>query len=514
MGLLIAASLWIASVLVLVAGHILQKQWPASELLPLAGDSSLLLLITLAVGVYIQVVNPGTLRENSRLLALALICLIPLLIAGGLVYFAESGVLLTMETTVFLLPFALPTLLATILFNGNLGIAVGTWSTLVFATICDQDFTVVMIGVVTTVIASSIARKVRTRSKVVKKGMVIGVAQIACVFAAMAMQEVPQDLSATIHQAGACILSGTLSALAALLILPAFEAAFNITTDITLLELSDLGHPLLQRLAIEAPGTYHHSLVVSNLASAAADAIGANSLLTRVCSYFHDIGKLTKPEFFAENQIRRPNPHDDLPPSMSTLIITAHVKEGLSLAVLHKLPEPVVKVIREHHGTSLLSCFHHKAKAQLEFELGQGQSSGGSQPKLNEGDFRYGGPQPSSRESAIIAIADSVEAASRSLDKVTPSSIRSIVDDIVLKRVRDGQLDRSPITFSELVEVKKALVFTLTNMLHGRVPYPTDNEDTGNQQTKDGPPGNPADQEADEASDKRRQQTESGQEMG
>jgi putative nucleotidyltransferase with HDIG domain len=514
-GLLIAASLWLASVLVLVIGHILQKQWPANQLLLLAGDSSLLLVSLLAVGIYMQIVRPDILKQNSRLLALALICLIPLVIGRGLIYFAESGVLLPLGTTIFLLPFALPPLLATILFGGSLGIAVGTWSTLAFAIMSGRSFTVVMAGVITTVVTSSIARNVRTRSKVVRKGMIIGVAQIACVFAATALKDMPLDITVVIHQAGACVLSGVLSAIAALLILPAFEAMFHITTDITLLELSDLGHPLLQRLAIEAPGTYHHSLVVSNLARAAADAIGANSLLARVCSYFHDIGKLTKPEFFAENQIRRINPHDDLPPSMSTLIITAHVKEGLSLAVLHKLPEPVVQVIREHHGTSLLSCFHHKAKSQLEFELGQGQSGSGVSPqKLIEGDFRYTGPRPTSRESAIICIADAVEAASRSLEKVTPANIRGMVDDIVLQRIEDGQLDGSSITFSELVEVKKALTFTLTNMLHGRVPYPTNNENSGNEQSKDSSSKDAVDQKTDGVPDKHRQQPAPRQAVG
>ena len=283
-GLLIAASLWLASVLVLVIGYILQRQWPANRLLLLAGDSSLLLVSLLAVGIYIQIVRPEILRQNSRLLALALTCLVPLVITGGLLYFAENGVLFPLETTIFLLPFALPPLLATILFDGRLGIAVGTWSTLAFAIMSGRSFTVVMAGVIATVMTSSIARNVRTRSKVVRMGMVIGVAQIACVFAATVQRDMPQDITVIIHQAGACVLSGVLSAIAALLILPAFEATFHITTNITLLELSDLGHPLLQRLAIEAPGTYHHSLVVSNLARAAADAIGANSLLARVCS--------------------------------------------------------------------------------------------------------------------------------------------------------------------------------------------------------------------------------------
>ncbi len=226
---------------------------------------------------------------------------------------------------------------------------------------------------------------------------------------------------------------------------------------------------------MEAPGTYHHSLILANLAQAAADDIGANSLLARVCAYFHDVGKLTKPDFFAENLNQRGNPHDDLPPSMSTLVITSHVKEGLSLAMMHKLPTPVKAVIQEHHGTSLVSCFHHKAKSQKESEVAGGND------RIDEGDFRYAGPRPSFKESAIICLADSVEAASRSIEKTTPGHIEQLVTAIVNSKLTDGQLDDCELSLQELTRVKRSFVFTLTNMLHGRVPYPKDDD---NQQSK------------------------------
>jgi hypothetical protein len=260
-----------------------------------------------------------------------------------------------------------------------------------------------------------------------------------------------------------------------MLLIPMMEPVFGITTDVSLLELSDMGHPLLQRLAMEAPGTYHHSLIVANLAQAAATEIGANPLLARVSSYFHDIGKLTKPEFFAENIRIRENPHDDLPPSMSTLIITSHVKEGVSLAMLHKLPETVIRVIREHHGTGLISYFHHKAKKQLEFELEKGEETGGQTP-INDSDFRYQGPKPSTPESVIVCLADAVEAASRTMQKVTPASIEGLVDDIITYRFEDNQLSDADLRLSDLTKIKRSFVFSLTNMLHGRVPYPTDED--------------------------------------
>jgi putative nucleotidyltransferase with HDIG domain len=324
----------------------------------------------------------------------------------------------------------------------------------------------------------------------------IGLTQTVFVLSGVAASWASADVTAVLNQAGACLFSGFASAVLALLILPLFEGAFKVASDISLLELSDLGHPLLQRLAIEAPGTYHHSLVVANLATGAADAIGANSLLARVCAYYHDVGKLTKPDFFTENQNRRGNPHDDLAPSMSTLVITSHVKEGLSLGMRYRLPPPIMAVIHEHHGTSLLSCFHHKARQQLEFEL----PAENGPARVSESDFRYPGPRPSSRESAIICIADAVEAASRSLEKVTPSHIEGLVKDIVQARVADGQLDDCPLSFDELSRVRKALVFSLSSMLHGRVPYPTD-ESNDKQQTESGAAQPNGDSQADGTAD-------------
>jgi len=268
-----------------------------------------------------------------------------------------------------------------------------------------------------------------------------------------------------------------------LLLLPFFQFVFGITTNLTLLDLSDLGHPLLQRLAIEAPGTYHHSLIVASLAQTAADVLGVNSLLTRVASYFHDVGKLIKPLFFTENVGTGSNPHDELTPSMSTLVITNHVKEGISLALLHKLPAPIINVIREHHGTSLLSYFYHKAKEQMGLTMDAQGNGKTEEPKIDEQAFRYGGPKPSTRESAIICLADSVEAASRSLERPSPGAIENLVNDIVNSRFEDGQLDECSLTLEELARIKESFISTMTSMLHGRVPYPK-NESRDKQQSK------------------------------
>jgi len=482
-GLVVALVLWLA-VMFGLRGKSVIDGWPKPEvILPIIGDSVYALIGLFAAGFYLNIVRPEYLRRNSRVVLLSLISLISLSLVTALLYASQTLSLIPEKVVCFLLPFAIAPLLTTILLGGKAGFAVGVWASLVSALMMNRSLPVFVAGIIVTAVASQAARFVRTRTKIIKAGVIVGLAEVLCVLGAKALDWADLEIMVVIHQAAACVASGAVSAVVVLLVLPVFEHVFAVTTDITLLEFSDFGHPLLQRLAIEAPGTYHHSLVVASLAQAAADAIGANSLETRVCSYFHDIGKLVKPNFFAENIHMQSNPHDDLPPSMSTLVITAHVKEGLSLALHHKLPDPVVRVIREHHGSSMLSYFHRKAKAQLEFEMGGNENPRGNGRRIDDSAFRYPGPKPATRESAIVCLADAVEAASRSLEKPTPSHIEGLVNDIVRMRLEDGQLDESALKLSELTRVKHSFVFTLTTMLHGRIPYPKD-ESKGNQPPK------------------------------
>lgn len=242
------------------------------------------------------------------------------------------------------------------------------------------------------------------------------------------------------------------------LLLPIFEAAFSLTTDVTLLELADLNRPILRKLMLEAPGTYHHSLVVGSLAEAGAAAIGANPLLARVGAYYHDIGKIDKSEYYVENQSSARNRHEKLSPTMSTLIIEAHVREGAEIARKERLPRAIVDAILEHHGTTLMSYFYQKALAR--------------DPGIQEADFRYPGPKPRSKETAVLMLADAVEAAARSLSDPTPSRIRGVVTRIVDARVEDGQLDESPITFEDLARIRESFFPILTALFHARVDYP------------------------------------------
>jgi putative nucleotidyltransferase with HDIG domain len=228
-------------------------------------------------------------------------------------------------------------------------------------------------------------------------------------------------------------------------------------------------------MTIEAPGTYHHSLVVANLAEAAAEAIGANATLCRVCSYFHDVGKLVKPEYFTENMSFERNPHDDLAPTMSALIIMSHVKEGVDLALKHKLNQPVIDIIQEHHGSSLIAYFYQRALQQQEDARAGGKIMNIREediPEVREDSFRYPGPKPQTKESAIVSLADVVEGASRSLEKPTPQKVEQLVQELIEERIADGQLDECDLTLGDLQKIRDRFRFTLMTMLHTRIAYP------------------------------------------
>jgi hypothetical protein len=278
-------------------------------------------------------------------------------------------------------------------------------------------------------------------------------------------------------QSAAAIGSGVGAALLVSAILPVVEGLFRITTSITWLELADLNHPLLKRMTIEAPGSYHHSLIVAHLAEAAAEGIGANAGMARVCSYFHDIGKLVKPEYFVENARHGRNAHEDLAPTMSALIIIAHVKEGVDLALQHGLNREIIDVIQQHHGNSVVVYFYNRAlKFQEEARKTRTDCYEEDFPEVCEESFRYPGPRPQSRECAIISLADTVESASRCLEKVTPHKIDQLVDELMLRRLMDGQLKECELTMRELQEVAESFKRTLRNMLHSRIAYPKPQE--------------------------------------
>jgi hypothetical protein len=258
------------------------------------------------------------------------------------------------------------------------------------------------------------------------------------------------------------MLSGITSAMLAALFLPILESLFGLTTDIRLLELSNLNNPILRRMALEAPGTYHHSLTVGTLAEAGAEAINANALLIRVGAYYHDIGKLKHPEYYVENQIFTINKHENLSPTMSSLILASHVKDGLAIAKELGLGPKVSQMIPQHHGTRIMTFFYQKAKEAAAEKGGE----------VNENDFRYPGPKPQFKEAAILMLADQVEAAARTLQAPNPSQISSMIQRIFQATIQDGQLIECDITLKELYEVAQAFERVITGMHHHRIEYP------------------------------------------
>jgi len=456
-----------------------QLESPYDRITKKIGSAGLLMAVLIACIGLVQILTPDVTGQESKILLLVVLSLLAILPAKGLLYLSSSLNVIPPTAVEFAVPLAMAPLLASILLGSAVAIPIGIWISFAVSVLFNNNFTILTLGFVTTAVASLSMHKVRSRSRIYRAGLFVGLAGMLYAISLGAVTQ--QSMQVVTTQSLVALGSGIVSAFLTILFIPLFEWLFHITTDITLLELSDMSNPLLQRLAMEAPGTYHHSIVVANLGEAAASRIGANSLLVRVGAYFHDIGKLAKPEFFTENMNLRDNPHDDLSPNMSTIVITSHVKEGMSLGRRHQLPKCILDAIEQHHGTGIVSFFYHRAKQQA----GQTNGSKNKGTSISEEDFRYDGPKPQSREMGILSIADSVEAAARSLEKPSPTRIEALVDEVTGKKIQDGQLDDCDLTLAELKEIKSSLVFTLANMLHVRIAYPQD-EDKSPEQTENG----------------------------
>lgn len=304
-------------------------------------------------------------------------------------------------------------------------------------------------------------QQVKHRMALLWSGLAVGGVNVAAVVAFILLNGELFQIE-TLRTVFFAFGSGIMSGFFVLAVLPLFEAVFGYTTDIKLLELANLNHPLLRELIIRAPGSYHHSMMVGSLSEAAAESVGANPLLCRVGSYYHDIGKAKNPQYFAENQKMGENPHDKLKPNMSALIIKAHVKDGLEMARQHRLPKEIQDFIAQHHGTSLIAFFYHKAKQMEDPDI----------PEVDEKDYRYPGPKPQSRETAICMLADGIEAASRALPSPSPARLKGLVQKMINKAFTDGQLDECDLTLKDLNSIAKAFTRILTGIYHHRPEYP------------------------------------------
>jgi putative nucleotidyltransferase with HDIG domain len=263
-------------------------------------------------------------------------------------------------------------------------------------------------------------------------------------------------------------------------LLPLIEKVFRIATSMTLLDYSDANQPLLKRLAMEAPGTFSHSLLIGSIAEAAAEAIGRNGLLCRVGAYYHDIGKINKPGYFVENEMGSASRHKELSPTMSQLIIVGHVKDGIEMAKEYGLPAVLRQFIETHHGTTLVEPFYSEAKKQHESSDSGGHSGQKrKQPPPSESEFRYTGPKPRTKEAAIVMLADTVEGAARSLPEATPTKIEVVVHNMAMKRLQDGQFDECDLSLRELSQIETSMSKALAAHYHGRIPYPKPPDEPG-----------------------------------
>lgn len=300
--------------------------------------------------------------------------------------------------------------------------------------------------------------KQNQRAKILQAGLFISAINLMVIFALVFMQNAHYNALEYTFYFTAAFISGITSAVLTIGLLPFFEAGFGILSTMRLIELSNPNHPLLRKILTEAPGTYHHSVMVANLSESACEAIGANGLLARVGCYYHDIGKTNRPQFFIENQMNIENPHDRLPPQTSKNIIIAHATDGAEILRKYKLPKEIVDIAEQHHGTTCLKFFYHKAKENgLDIE---------------EKDYRYPGPKAQTKETAIIGIADSVEAAVRSMSSPNPEQIEGLVRNIIADRLQDGQLNECDLTLKELEIVANTLCETLKGIFHSRIEYP------------------------------------------
>ncbi len=415
-------------------------------------------LITAVLAGYVWRYQPRVVRNHARATAIVLLML-SMLLVGQL-----AGIKTAPLYGFGIFPTILTAMILCIAYDRRFALGL-SWIHAILVTAALNEglgfFLILFVGVF---VCCNLLDEVRTRSKLIEVG---GVTALAMMAATVVAGTIRLDVIEPLRYVGTNALYSGAAGLAAgfvvLGILPFIEKTFRITTSMTLLELADVSQPLLRRLALEAPGTYNHSLQVATLTEAAVEAIGGNSLLARVGSYYHDIGKMNKSDYFVENQLDGRNRHLNLSPSVSLLIIIGHVKDGVELAKEYNLPTSIITYIQQHHGTTLVEYFYRQAMQSQQ---------GVDQPGISETQYRYPGPKPKTREIAVVMISDAVESACRCLGEPSAGRIETLVHELAMKRLTDGQFDECDLTMRELEIVERSLVKSLLGIYHGRIAYP------------------------------------------
>ncbi|MBD3345073.1 MAG: HDIG domain-containing protein [Chitinivibrionales bacterium] len=446
----------------------LRKQYSIADHFKLiagySGRTLLGIILLVLLGFYVATFRYGLLQKSRHLWALSWIIVVQMaLIRAGLLLvpkFFKGNSELSAVVPEYLIPTAVATILVTILFDLELSIIVGIFISVLYGILLGFNHGLFLYALLGTAIASFSYRNIRYRWDFFRAMPPVAGAYVLfiLIWHLISSEFFPLEIMQNI---GLSLINVISSTFLAMMLCAIFENLFDISTDMTLVELADMNHPILKRLSIEAAGTYNHSVLVGNLAESAAAQVGANPLLARVSSYYHDIGKIDKSDYFVENHISDKNIHNKLSPHMSALIICSHVKEGIELARKHKLPRVIQDSIRQHHGSSMVSFFFDKAVEQDPHK------------QVKKEDFRYPGPIPQTRENAIIMLADSVEAASRSLATSSPKLLRELVKKIIRDKLNTGQLDQCNLTLRDLDKIVDGFMPILQGIFHSRIEYPS-----------------------------------------
>lgn len=399
------------------------------------------------MGMYLRNLDRKLWDSNSTILLVSLIAVMTLIIT-----------MILKNISVYLIVLPAGAMLISILVSPRIAIMSNVMMSILAGFLGDFDLPVIAIMLLGGILGAGIVSKTHRRSTFILAGLAVSMVSMLIIFSVGVLSR--EDIYRMIYNGMYGAIGGTLSAVLTIGTLPFFETVFDIITPLRLLELSNPNQPMMRRLLIEAPGTYYHSILVGNLAEAAAEDIGANPLLCRVGAYYHDIGKLKRPYFFKENQITRDNPHDKITANLSALVITSHVKDGVELAGKSKLPSSVIRIIEEHHGNTLVAYFYHKAL------------NGENPEAVDESKFRYPFRRPQTEEAAIVMLADSVEAYIRSLSEPTQDQVEQGVRKIIRDKLNDTQLDNCDLTLKDLEMVAQAFVKVLAGIFHERIEYP------------------------------------------
>jgi hypothetical protein len=421
------------------------------------GRSLLALLVAAGIATYVGAEQTRAARRPARLAGVTAVVLGSLAMAR---YGFLSGTSLPAHFAVG--PQALAAAILAIVLPARFAFtAAGALALLItMATLQGAGFVIMLLAVTAMMVTG--LRNVRNRGKIVLVGGLAGVLAFGVTLAASLVNK--QTFPYALWQ-GAWAGGGTLAAAFIVEgVLPFIERLFRLSTNVTLLEWCDANKPLLRMMAAKAPGTYNHSLLMGSMAEGAAEAIGGNGLLCRAGAYYHDIGKINKPHYFIENATPGASRHEGLSPAMSLLIIIAHVKDGIAMAREYNLPASLHPFIAEHHGTTLVQYFYHAANKKRRPD----------DPEVADTQFRYPGPKPQSRETAVVMMCDAVEGAVRSMTDPTPSRIETVVNEIIQKRLLDGQFDECDLNFRELATIEESLVKSLCGIYHGRIAYPSE----------------------------------------